>query len=284
MSFLKSVYVVAFIIGSVTLTLYAGLAIYGGGPILAWGGVLLTIVPFVLTLGWIMAAKRTARTSARFPRIIALGALGVGLTLWSYWQQSGPGLAVILAGFGWLSFLGYSYWYSSFTDRSSQIEVGRTLPDFTLINTKGDTLRTSDLANKASIFMFYRGNWCPLCVAQIKEITAIYQQLEAANIRIALISPQPHKYTIGLAKKFNVGFEFYTDTGNKAARILGISSPFGLPFGLQAMGYDSETVLPTIIITDANGTVLWTDETDNYRVRPEPDVFLAVLRQHGITV
>ena len=46
--------------------------------------------------------------------------------------------------------------------------------------------------------------------------------------------------------------------------------------------FDSDTVLPTVIITDKGGRVLWTHETDNYRIRPEPDVYLAVLGQHEI--
>lgn len=47
--------------------------------------------------------------------------------------------------------------------------------------------------------------------------------------------------------------------------------------GMQMLGYDSETVLPTVIITAAGGRILWADETDNYRVRPEPKLFLTVL-------
>jgi hypothetical protein len=50
--------------------------------------------------------------------------------------------------------------------------------------------------------------------------------------------------------------------------------------GMQVLGYDSETVLPTVIITAVGGRILWAHETDNYRVRPDPDVYLAVLREN----
>ncbi|GAB4137003.1 MAG: hypothetical protein Kow00104_20510 [Rhodothalassiaceae bacterium] len=52
--------------------------------------------------------------------------------------------------------------------------------------------------------------------------------------------------------------------------------------GMQALGYASDTVLPTVVITGRGGTILWTHETDNYRVRPEPGTFLEILKQHGI--
>ena len=96
-------------------------------------------------------------------------------------------------------------------------------------------------------------------------------------IRDRLISPQPHKYTAKLAEKFQVGFHFLVDKGNQVAQQLNIFGKYGLPFGFQALGYDSDTVMPTIIITDKNGKILFADLTDNYRVRPEPSTFLKIL-------
>ena len=65
--------------------------------------------------------------------------------------------------------------------------------------------------------------------------------------------------------------------GNEVAKRLQILSENGLPFGFHALGYDSDTVMPTIIITDKKGKILFADLTDNYRVRPEPSTFLKVL-------
>ena len=68
-------------------------------------------------------------------------------------------------------------------------------------------------------------------------------------------------------------FDFLTDEGNRAARTLGIESPNGIPMGMQVLGYASDTVLPTVILTNAQGEIVFADQTDNYRVRPEPEVF-----------
>ena len=35
--------------------------------------------------------------------------------------------------------------------------------------------------------------------------------------------------------------------------------------------------MPTVVITDANGKIIFRDLTDNYRVRPEPETFLKIL-------
>ena len=50
---------------------------------------------------------------------------------------------------------------------------------------------------------------------------------------------------------------------------------------LQRLGYEADTVLPTAVVTDASGRILLSDQTDNYRVRPEPETFLAILDAAG---
>ena len=281
MNLLKSIYVMVFITAANILSVYAAVQLFRGGNVLAWSGVLLANAPFALRLGWIMAMKDTPRTSARFPLFIALGALGVASSGYAA-LNGGPVSALWLAAAGLAGFLLYSFWYSSFAGRGSDmLKPGRELVPFVLKSAAGKKVRSSDFRGRPTILLFYRGNWCPLCMAQIREIADAYQQITACGARVALISPQPHKNTESLARRFDVDFEFYTDEGNRAARALGIASAWGVPFGMQLLGYKSETVLPTVIITDPDGKILWADETSNYRVRPEPQTFLDVLRDHG---
>jgi len=282
MNFLKSIYVMLYITALIIISIFAGMKAIESEHVIAWLGVLLTTAPFMTVLMWMMAIKNISRTSSRLPIISIMALIGLVMTLWSWNQQQASFLAVKLAAAGLIGFLIYSYWYSSFAKRSSKIMFGKPLPSFSLQNTKGDIISSANFIGQANVIMFYRGNWCPLCMAQIKKIAAQYKALKAANVRVILVSPQPHKNTISLAKKFDAGLEFYTDEGNKTARALGIKHSFGVPMGMQALGYDSETVLPTVVITDAKGKVIWLHETDNYRIRPDPKVFLEVLHEHGI--
>ena len=76
-------------------------------------------------------------------------------------------------------------------------------------------------------------------------------------------------------------FQFLVDLNNQAARQLGIAAKHGVPMGLQMSGYASETVLPTVLIADEKGQILFADQTDNYRVRPELQTFLRALDAHS---
>jgi peroxiredoxin len=279
---LKSIYVSAYMMAAIVVTVFAVRELLASGDVIAWVGVILTSAPLVLVIGWLLVFRNVARTSARMPVLIVLGLVGVAATLWRYFQ-GGSQTALILAVASFLGYLGYAYWYSGFRHRHSrQIEAGRFLPDFELTDIEGYPVASRTLTETPVIWIFYRGNWCPLCMAQIKELVAQYHQLQALGVRVALISPQPHKFTTELAKKFDVAFHFLTDDNNRAARVLGIASPHGLPMGMQALGYDSETVMPTVIITESGGRILWAHETDNYRIRPEPETYISVLREHQV--
>ena len=206
--------------------------------------------------------------------------LGVLILIYAFYINGAENMASIgfLLAIGW--FL-YVKWYSVYGDRSNALLTkGQTLPSLKFEDEKGNLVTSGSFLGKKSILMFYRGNWCPLCMAQIKELSNEYRNLEAKGIQTVLISPQPHAHTRGLAKKFDVGFKFLVDKNNAAAEHLNIVQKNGLPTGLQVLGYDSDTVMPTVILTDEEGKIIHSDLTSNYRIRPEP----APAHPHFLTV
>jgi peroxiredoxin len=114
-------------------------------------------------------------------------------------------------------------------------------------------------------------------MAQIREIAAQYRELSDRGVAVVLISPQSHKRTADLAAKFDVPFLFWVDRETLSAQKRGPDHKNGLPLGMQVIGYDSDSVFPTVILLDEQGAVLWMEQTDNYRVRPEPSTYLSVL-------
>ena len=147
---------------------------------------------------------------------------------------------------------------------------------------QGESIRSDSFRGRNLVLIFYRGNWCPLCSAQISELAAQYRDLQATNTEVILVSSQPLGHIQRLADKFSVPIWFLHDENNTAAEQLGIKSRFGTPLGMQVLGYGNDTALPTVIITDTKGRILFVDQTDNYRVRPEPELFLQVLHKHEV--
>ncbi|MEO1000583.1 MAG: redoxin domain-containing protein [Pseudomonadota bacterium] len=259
------------------LALWSLVQIAGGGSFLLWLGVFLAAVPLPGFVSLLMLRQATARTTAELPALRWLSVAGAALAVLAYMPSGGSVWPAIAAVVSVGAFVWYEFHYSDLSRQpSGVIAMGRPLPAFALERPDGTTVDTGSFAGRPTLFLFYRGNWCPLCMAQVKEIAAAYQRLDAAGVRVALVSPQPHGHTAGLAEKFDVPMEFYVDPDGRAAEALEIAAPDGVPLGLTLFGYAKDTVLPTVVATDAAGTVIFLDQTDNYRVRPEPETFLAI--------
>jgi len=243
--------------------------------------ILFTALPMAIFLATILIGKSIPRTSALlWPVTLPIVIAAIGL-INEYQNQNLHGEALIISVIFILFYLLYIFWYSNMPSRiKNRLQIGKKLPCFTVKTANENKINSDEIEHKKAIWIFYRGNWCPLCMAQIKEVAQQYQQLSAMGATINLVSPQPVKFTQELSKKFSVPFNFYIDEANQAASLLGIAMPKSLPFGMEILGYNTDSVLPTVIITNEEGKVIWVHQTDNYRVRPEPDVFLDVFQKH----
>ena len=284
MNLLKSIFISTYMMAIMGIAAGAGWMLYQGGNALAWSGAMLTVAPILTVISFLMMFRNVARTSAHFPLINMLGAIGVALSMWPWYMHETSVVAPAVAGVSWLGFLLYAYWFSTFGNRQPSIKLvaGAKLPHFNVRDINNKSVSSAQLTDKPAILIFYRGNWCPLCSAQLKELVGRYKEIDALGVRVAMIAPQPHANTIGLSRIYGAKFDFLTDENNAAARALGIENVNGTPMGMQMFGYDNDTVLPTVVITDNQGRIVWTHETDNYRIRPEPDTYLEVLRSRRV--
>ena len=277
---LKSLFIFPAAIVSVLLLIWALIEVVAGGAArTAWFGAAISALPLPFLMLRLMI-KPVERTSENLPLLLMLSALGVIIAGWEQFLEGVTGWAPLsVALVNTAIMLLYVFWYSRFGRiESMQLGVGNKLPEFSLQSSEGDDVGSEDFLGSPAVLLFYRGNWCPLCMAQIREIAGRYQEMNDMGIKVALISPQPDVHTKQLAGMHDVPFHFLVDAENRFAESLGIAIDNGVPFGLPG-GYDPKTVMPTVVVTNANGTIVFSDQTDNYRVRPEPDVFLAILRR-----
>ncbi len=265
----------------------AGISLWmlvAGGSRFAWGGALLTVLPFIGLYVRAVTSDTLARTSHSLPVLSALTLAGVGLAAWGTFSEDAahwPALALAVAGAA--GFFLYDFWYSSFGRRvSDRLVPGEVLPDFQATDLEGRTVSPRDLRGRPALYMFYRGNWCPFCQAQVREIIERYRELMNRGVEVALVSPDEHDLTRRVAEIFDVPFHFWVDKNLAAARALDIVDTQGVPAGPLRRRHGADTVLPTVVITDAEGKIIFTDQTRNYRVRPDPEIFLRALSAHGI--
>lgn len=273
MQHLKRYFVVPFLLCCVLASAHTLWHIATTSPVdPAWYGAAIALLPMLGFMIFLGIGSR-ARTSARMPLQCLAAVAGALLSLTGE-QPALPMVYVWLLGLGGVS--AYVFWYSRLGRGANRVlAVGEPLPEFELEDTDGNAISSRRFLGRKAVLLFYRGNWCPLCVAQVRELADQYRELADRGADVILISPQPHKQTRQLATRFEVPLQFYVDRGGRAARQLDILHKDGIALGIS--GYGNDTVLPTVLITDEAGTLLYADLTDNYRVRPEPAAFLSIL-------
>ncbi len=254
--------------------------IRGVEPALSWLGLALAAGAPMAFIAWLYLASR-ARTPHHPVAVSVMCGLGTVITLATNSRYgAASGIVHIWAGLCLLGWFVYLRWYSLFPGRKSgALEPGNILPEFELQSLTGEPVSSNSFRDRNHVLVFYRGNWCPLCTAQISELAAQYRELQALGTEVVLISSQPQSHSLRLSRKFDAPMRYLRDENNSAAEKLGIRARFGTPLGMQILGYDNDTAMPTVIIINAEGKILYVDETDNYRVRPEPELFLDVLRK-----
>ena len=277
MNLLKSVFISAFILWLTLVSLYALTQIVRGmEPLLSWLGLALSaIAPLAFFIkAFLVKSPRTPRHPIEYS---ILSGLGLVLTMaMSFRYGQAAGAMHIWASFSLFGWLVYLRWYSVFRGRDAQtLRVGSPLPEFRLESLDGHIVSSESFKAKPHLLLFYRGNWCPFCTAQVEELAEGYKKLEKAGVKVILISPQSVRKNQALASRFDVPMVFLRDRNSVAARQLGILHRWGTPMGLQLLGYESDTILPTIVMTDEQGQIIFSDQTDNYRARPELEALLA---------
>jgi len=242
-----------------------------------WLGAIIGEVAFMWTMGIIF---KSARTSRYLPiqSVLVIAGLFTSILYFNSVNQVPLVISIYLAVTWGL----YIFWYSDFTPfERDPLKVGNKLPVFTLKGIDGQPVSSIDFIGKKALFLFYRGNWCPLCMTQIKELAGKYKELEERGVVVNLVSTQPEKFTRSLAKKHGLRFNFLIDEDAKVALALNIHQKNIVPLGMQILGHSLDGVTPTILITDKVGAIIFSEIADNYRIRPEPDTFLKVLDEHG---
>ena len=157
------------------------------------------------------------------------------------------------------------------------LRTGRTLPDFEAEDEHGNAVRSTDLRGAPAVLLFVRGNWCPFCSSQVKNLTRYYKDIVDLGARLILVTPKPLETTRRVAEFFDVHFDFWLDPSLEIARQLDLLLPDGVPASQKAE-YGSDTVWPTALVVDGDGRIVFVRLSKFIADRPNPKALLAAIR------
>jgi peroxiredoxin len=166
---------------------------------------------------------------------------------------------------------------------------GASAPPFELKNQDGKPVRSAELLARGRLLVcFFRGRWCPFCVAQLEALNLILPRIEQAGARLVAISPQTVQQSFFMRDQHRLRFPLLSDARSEVARRFGLA--YRVPEYQQAIfrkvfinlsfanGDDSwELPIPATYILAADGTAFYGSADEDYTERPEPAAVLLAL-------
>jgi peroxiredoxin len=157
------------------------------------------------------------------------------------------------------------------------LRPGNPLPEFTAMDENGDPLSSTDLRGRPSVLLFVRGNWCPFCSKQVKNLTRFYKEINESGAHLILVTPKPLETTRRVADFFDVKFEFWLDESLAIGKRLGLVQESGVPDDYDKE-YGRDTLWPASLIVDGKGVIRHTELSRFIADRPDPEKLLRIVR------
>ncbi|MFV0422859.1 peroxiredoxin-like family protein [Oleidesulfovibrio sp.] len=174
------------------------------------------------------------------------------------------------------------------------LKMGDTAPLFGLKDMNGEVVNLVDkLFEGPLLISFFRGNWCPYCIEELRALNRYYSLVHDAGASIVGITSQQPRFNQKLAKDEGIQFDLLTDVACKLMKGFGIV--YQLPtaikrlyghFGIDLERYNGASgwhlPLTSRFVIGSDAKILCAHIDIDYSERTEPkhtiDVLLKALR------
>ncbi len=168
--------------------------------------------------------------------------------------------------------------------------VGDTVPAVNLWVPGGDpTALRGVLAEKPTVLIVYRGNWCVYCNKQLEQLEKIEPKLAELGYQVVAISPDTPDELRKAIERHKLSYQLLSDMRLEAARELGLAYYADATtrrdlerFGVEPAKIGDQPIymlpVPAVFIVDQDGTIRFQYVNRDFRQRLDPDVLLDVAR------
>ncbi|MFK7986710.1 MAG: peroxiredoxin family protein [Sandaracinaceae bacterium] len=168
-----------------------------------------------------------------------------------------------------------------------RVSVGDPLLSIASVTSAGAPFDNADLDGQRVLFKFFRGGWCPYCVAELNLFEAMAPALEAHGVRVVALSKDTVEEAAVHRRRDGVTATLLSDPNLEVIRRFGVEhhkalnmktgmfKVFGIPLGLH-VSFDAMAI-PTTLLINEDGIVVWVDQAEDYRIRSQRDRVLAAV-------
>ena len=169
------------------------------------------------------------------------------------------------------------------------LPVGSIAPEFSLQDNNGRIVRSADLLALGPVIVnFFRGRWCPYCMAELSAWREAYLAIRARGALLVAISPQTVHQNDLLIQQHPLPFPVLSDAGSVVAESFHLAYTVpayhqkhyrSILVNLSFMNGDPSwrLPLPATYVIRPGGSIAFAEAHADFRVRPEPLEVLAAL-------
>jgi len=241
-------------------------------------GTILAALSFVTVAGNLAThyPKITSNRASLRPRreqLVMVAALALAVA--GFVLQPGP-VGYVLAGIAVVPALLFllATSTSGLPRQKLALAVGDAAPDFSLTDAEGQPFRLSELSGSPVLLKFYRGYWCPYCVAELAQLDRYAEDFAALGVKLVAVGSDRVDELAPFRRKHGWAIRLLADPVLVAHRLYNVQSRKFTP----RRGPFRDLAIPTTILIDRDGRVLWIEQTPDFRVRPHADMVLAKAR------
>lgn len=200
-----------------------------------------------------------------------------------------PFLLLLLLGF--LSTTpSFSQDYAMSAEEVNPVLISSTIPDVSVKNTDGENLNLRDIVkDQPTIFVFYRGGWCPYCNSHLADLKKIEDDLSKEGYKVYAISADRPELLKETMAKNELSYTLLSDAPMTAAKAFGIAfkmddktveryKSFDIDIEKDS-GYDHHLLpAPAVFLVDQEGTIKFSYVNPNYKERIDGGILLAAAK------
>ncbi|MBV7441686.1 peroxiredoxin family protein [Weeksellaceae bacterium TAE3-ERU29] len=167
----------------------------------------------------------------------------------------------------------------------SPLLIGEKLPEAHLVNLDNEQVKLSELLKeKPTIIAIYRGGWCPFCTQQLSGLAEIQEEIADLGFQLIAISPDEVVDLARIKGKEKFDYQLLSDSNAEFIKNLGIAfkAPEMLEGFALSQGQKGKITkvlpVPTVLVVNKEGDILFEYISPNYRQRISPEMLLAVLK------
>jgi peroxiredoxin Q/BCP len=129
------------------------------------------------------------------------------------------------------------------------LQVGDTVPPFSVLDDHGNTQKLSDYKGKKLVVFFYPKASTPGCTAEACDLRDHYKELQHAGYHLLGVSADSQKRQRNFSEKYNFPFPLLADEDKEVINAFGVWGP------KKFMGREYDGIHRMTFIVDEQGLV-----------------------------